>query len=161
MTSALKPSQRLSILPRLAATVQVAHAAPANGRMASVAADILAVMPAALAFVVQTGGNVDVLFGFRRNAMHRGARGDEHETQIVAETRQHFIIIARHIHVYFGGQCRADQSGSARFLQLLVYLRAPGLDLQPGSEALIVERGIRKRVPLAREHAVIFLDRKS
>src|SRR3989338_2492771 len=103
MTSALSPSQRLSIPPRLAAAEQVAHAAAANSRMVGIAAHIFAVMPAALAFVVQAGGNIEVLFGFRRHTMHRGARGDEYETQVIAEARQHVVILSRGIHVHFGG----------------------------------------------------------
>src|SRR5574340_741821 len=79
ITSALKPSQRLSIAPRLAAAEQVAHATAANGRVVGIAAHVFAIMPAALALVVQARGDVDVLLGFRRGAVHRGARGDEHE----------------------------------------------------------------------------------
>src|SRR3989338_4364003 len=101
ITSVLRPSQRLSIPPRLAAAEQVAHATAANSRMVGIAAHVFAVMPAALAFVVQTGGDIDVLLGLCRHTMHRGARGDEHEAQVIAQARQYLVILSRGIHVHF------------------------------------------------------------
>src|SRR5574340_488741 len=155
MTSALKPSQRLSIAPLLTAAEQVAHATAADGRMIGIAADVGAVMPAALAFVVQARGDVDVLPGFRRHAMHRGARGDEHETQVIAEARQHIIIIARHIHIDLGRQCRADQPGGARLFKLLVHPGAPGSDLQPCGKRLAIQLRLGQAIPFFDKNAVI------
>src|ERR1035438_273054 len=77
ITDALKPSQRLSIFPHLAATIQIAHTATAQRSMVGIAADILAVMPAAITLGMGAGRSHDALLSFSRNAMHGGARSDE------------------------------------------------------------------------------------
>ena len=96
-----------------------------------------------------------MLFGFCRNPMHRGARGDEHKAQVDTETRQHIVILPRYIHVHLGGQCRADQPQGARLFQLLVHPGAPGFDLQPCGNRLAIQLRIGQTVPFFEKYTAI------
>ena len=56
--------------------------------MRRVRADIGAVVPAALAFVVLRCGYVDALLGIRVDLDDSGRRRDQHKLQIVVEVRE-------------------------------------------------------------------------
>src|SRR5687767_11488448 len=97
--------------PRFAGAVQVALAARAE----PCRVDVGAVVPAALAFGVFTGCDLDLDSGILRFA-DGGARGDEHEPQRLAEARQSFI------HGTGGGDIKFSRERRADFLLLAFFL---------------------------------------
>src|SRR2546427_10026934 len=74
---------------RLAGAEEVGHTAPAKSRVHRVAADIRAVVPAALALAVCAPGHAYQALGPRRDA--RGG-SDQHEPKIVAQARQRLVL---------------------------------------------------------------------
>src|SRR5690606_17807159 len=70
---ALRPSGEA---PDLAVAVEIARTASADGRVRRVAADFVAVVPAALAFRPGAGADLDERLGALGRKFQRGSRGD-------------------------------------------------------------------------------------
>ena len=93
--------------PRLALAEEIRHAATTKPGARGVRADVVAVVPAALALRVRARLDVDP--GLRAlDATHRRARRDQDEAQIVSEPRQGVVEGPGGFDIDLGGQRGAD-----------------------------------------------------
>ena len=127
-----------------AIAIQVADAAPADFRVRRIGADILAHVPAALAFGVGERRAEDFFIGL---AHQRRLRADENEAQILAQRSQKVVFLAIGMQRDLGLQRRADLAGDAQVFQGLGDVGAVSAELAP----FVEQRGLavngRQRPP--------------
>src|ERR1700741_1207407 len=107
------PPYGLSEMTGLAAGKQVADAASAQAFVLGVAANVGAIMPAALAFWRTGGRHADRFVGLAHFDGLR-LRSDEHELEVVAQAGQHVILGLGRLDHQLRLQRRADGARGAQ-----------------------------------------------
>ena len=120
--------------------------------MIGVRIDVVAVMPAAFAFLCRARGDFHAV---GVGCDHARLRGDQHEAQVVAQRRQQGLGIGTGVQGDFGLQRRADAAGDAHGFQLLLHLGAHGADAGPALEQIGFAGLRRQVVPGMQEHRVV------
>src|SRR5450759_4737963 len=157
-TSAARAYQEASLRrrSRFAGAVQVGHAAAAKSGMRGIgAANVITIMPAALAFGVRARGDDHRFIGGRGDWREHRAGGDQHEAQIVLQRLQPRQLASPRTDLDFGLQRGADFPGDTRLLQLFLHFGADAADFPPALEQFRrITRG-REFVPGVREHGLV------
>src|SRR5712692_8107222 len=113
-TAADSANQRqvLGMQPRLARPAQVALAAPAQ----PFAVDVVAIVPAALAFLLSARFH---LYPKIIRAMQARRRSQHHEFEVVPEAREQLVVLAAGVEIDLGLERRADLAFAAQELDIL------------------------------------------
>ena len=115
----------------LACAGQIADAASTQAWMPSVGVDIVAVMPAALAFLCRARRDFHAVGVGCDDAC---LRGDQHEAQIVAQWRQQYMGVGAGMQRDLGLQRRADATSGAQGFQFFLHFGAYCADTGPAVE---------------------------
>src|SRR5712692_5478084 len=104
--------QVLGMQPRLARPAQVVLAAPAQ----PLAVDVVAVVPAALAFLLSARF---YLYPKIIRAMQARRRSQHHELEVVPEAREQLVVLAAGVEIDLGLERRAELACGAQVLDFL------------------------------------------
>src|SRR5690606_5435239 len=85
---------------------QVGGATPTNSGVLRIGTDIVAMMPAAFTLLICGWADCDAQGAFA--SMQAGARYDQDEAQVVAQTCKQCVVVARGVDIKFGGKRRTD-----------------------------------------------------
>ena len=117
-------------------------------------ADVVAVVPAALALLVGGRGDRDAGLGIGGDLDDGGLGADQHEAEIIAEAGEELEVVAGGADLDLGLQRRADLAGSAHGFDLLLHVGADRADGRPAGQQAFLALLLGQGVEEVQHHAV-------